>query len=73
MSEYASVVRGVGGYLPEKALSNNDLALMVDTTDEWITARTGIKTRYIAAEGETTSDLAAKASKRAMKARLARF
>jgi len=68
VSEYASVVRGVAGHLPEKALTNSDLARMVDTTDEWITARTGIKTRYIAADGETSSDLAAKASRKAMKA-----
>ncbi|MDP3738916.1 MAG: beta-ketoacyl-ACP synthase III [Hyphomonadaceae bacterium] len=68
MNEYASVVRGVGGYLPEKVLTNDDLARMVDTTDEWITARTGIKKRHIAADGEATSDLAAIASKRALKA-----
>ncbi len=68
MSEYASVVRGVGGYLPEKVLTNDDLARMVDTTDEWITARTGIKKRHIAADGQTTSDLGAIAAKRAMDA-----
>jgi 3-oxoacyl-[acyl-carrier-protein] synthase III len=68
VNEYASVVRGVGGYLPEKVLTNDDLAKMVDTTDEWITARTGIRKRHIAADGEATSDLAAIASKRALKA-----
>ena len=68
MIEYASVVRGVGGYLPEKVLTNVDLARMVDTSDEWITARTGIKKRHIAAEGEFTSDLAVEASRRALKA-----
>jgi 3-oxoacyl-[acyl-carrier-protein] synthase III len=65
--EYASVVRGVGGYLPKKVLTNNDLAAMVDTTDEWITERTGIKKRHIAADGEATSDMAAAASRIAMK------
>ncbi|RYE43584.1 MAG: 3-oxoacyl-ACP synthase, partial [Hyphomicrobiales bacterium] len=40
MTEFVSVVRGVGGHLPERALTNDDLAKMVDTTDEWITART---------------------------------
>jgi 3-oxoacyl-[acyl-carrier-protein] synthase-3 len=51
------VIIGCGAYLPEKALSNADLARMVDTSDEWITERTGIKSRHIAAEGENTSDL----------------
>jgi 3-oxoacyl-[acyl-carrier-protein] synthase-3 len=68
MSEFASVIRGVGGYLPEKVLTNEDLSKMVDTTDEWITARTGIRKRHIAADGETTSDLGAEAARRAMKA-----
>lgn len=68
MNEYVSVVRGVGGYLPEKVLTNDDLAKMVDTTDEWITARTGIKKRHIAADGEASSDLATVAAKRALKA-----
>lgn len=68
MSEFASVVRGVGGYLPEKVLTNEDLSKMVDTTDEWITARTGIRKRHIAADGETTSDLGAEAARRAMAA-----
>jgi 3-oxoacyl-[acyl-carrier-protein] synthase-3 len=56
--EYVSVVRGVGGYLPAKVLTNDDLGRMVETSDEWITERTGIKKRHIAADGETTSDLA---------------
>jgi 3-oxoacyl-[acyl-carrier-protein] synthase-3 len=68
VSEFASVIRGVGGYLPEKVLTNEDLSKMVDTTDEWITARTGIRKRHIAADGETTSDLGAEAARRAMKA-----
>jgi 3-oxoacyl-[acyl-carrier-protein] synthase-3 len=68
VSEFASVVRGVGGYLPAKVLTNADLSKMVDTTDEWITARTGIAKRHIAAEGETTSDMAAAAARKAMEA-----
>ncbi|MGO8954003.1 MAG: beta-ketoacyl-ACP synthase III [Rhodomicrobium sp.] len=57
MTEIRSVVLGCGAYLPSKILTNADLARMVDTTDEWITERTGIKARHIAAEGENTSDL----------------
>jgi 3-oxoacyl-[acyl-carrier-protein] synthase III len=68
VSEFVSVVRGVGGYLPSKVLTNDDLAKMVDTTDEWITARTGIRKRHIAAEGETTSDLGTVAAQRALDA-----
>jgi len=59
-------ITGVGSYVPEKVLTNADLEKLVDTTDEWITTRTGIKERRIAAAGEFTSDLAAKASLRAM-------
>ena len=54
--------RSIGAYAPSKVLTNDDLAKMVDTTDEWITKRTGIKERHIAAENETTSDLGAKAA-----------
>ncbi len=61
-----SIVRGVGGYLPPNILTNHDLAKMVDTSDEWITERTGIKVRHIAREGETTSDLAFEAATRAL-------
>ena len=50
-----SVVRGVGAYLPERVLTNAELAKIVDTSDEWIQQRTGIRQRYIAGEGETTS------------------
>jgi 3-oxoacyl-[acyl-carrier-protein] synthase-3 len=60
------VVLGVGGYLPEKILTNDDLSKMVDTSDAWITQRTGIRERHIAAEGELTSDLATAAAKRAL-------
>jgi 3-oxoacyl-[acyl-carrier-protein] synthase-3 len=61
-------IAGVGAYVPTKVLTNSDLEKMVDTTDEWITTRTGIKERRIAAKDEFTSDLAAKAAQRAMKA-----
>jgi 3-oxoacyl-[acyl-carrier-protein] synthase III len=61
-----SRVTGTGGYLPEKALSNHDLATMVDTSDEWIRERTGIRKRHIAAVGEATCDLAEHASRAAM-------
>jgi 3-oxoacyl-[acyl-carrier-protein] synthase-3 len=54
--------------LPEKVLTNHDLAQFVDTSDEWISARTGIRQRHVAAEGETTSDLAFHAATRAMQA-----
>jgi len=61
-------ITGVGAYVPAKALTNYELEKMVDTTDEWITTRTGIKERRIAAKDEFTSDMAAKAAQRAMKA-----
>lgn len=61
-----SRVSGTGSYLPEKILTNADLEKMVDTTDEWIVTRTGIRQRHIAAEGEFTSDLALHAAKRAI-------
>ncbi|MEO5344939.1 MAG: ketoacyl-ACP synthase III [Magnetococcus sp. YQC-9] len=57
---------GTGSYLPEKRLTNHDLARMVDTSDEWIFSRTGIRERRIAAVGEYTSDLAVQASRRAI-------
>lgn len=62
---YSRII-GTGGYLPEKILTNADLENMVDTSDEWIVARTGIKERHIAAEGETTCDMAFEASRQAM-------
>ncbi|MFA6384376.1 MAG: beta-ketoacyl-ACP synthase III [Candidatus Omnitrophota bacterium] len=58
---------GVGKYLPKKILTNSDLEKMVDTSDEWITTRTGIKERHIAAKDEATSDLAANAALEALK------
>ena len=59
---YASF-RSIGAYVPEKVLTNEDLEKMVDTTDEWIVKRTGIKERHLAAEDEYTSDMGAKAAK----------
>jgi len=61
-------VTGTGSYLPERIMPNSELEGMVDTTDEWIVARTGIKQRHVAAEGELTSDLAEHASRRALDA-----
>ena len=63
-----AVIRGCGAFLPEKVLTNDDLAGMVDTSDEWIRERTGIRERHIAGEGEKTSDLAAAASRAALRA-----
>ncbi len=65
MSIYARIA-GTGSYLPEKRLTNHDLEEMVDTSDEWIQARTGIEERRIAADGEHTSDMAVKAARRAI-------
>ncbi|TXI48514.1 MAG: ketoacyl-ACP synthase III [Lysobacter sp.] len=61
-------IAGTGSYLPEKILTNDDLSKIVDTSDEWIAARTGIRQRHIAAEGETTSDLGYNAAVRALEA-----
>lgn len=66
MSIIRSVAIGCGRYLPEKILTNQDLAKKVDTSDEWIVQRTGIRQRHIAAEGETTSDLGTKAAQNAL-------
>ncbi len=64
---YSRIV-GTGSYLPEKALSNHDLESMVETSDQWITERTGIKKRHILADDETTTDLAFYAAKKAIEA-----
>ncbi len=61
-----SVITGIGAHLPKKVLTNADLVKMVETNDEWIVERTGIKERRIAAEGELTSDLATKAAEKAI-------
>jgi 3-oxoacyl-[acyl-carrier-protein] synthase-3 len=57
-----AVVKGVGHYLPERVVENKDLETLVDTTDEWIRSRSGIERRHYAAEGQTTSDLGARAA-----------
>jgi len=62
MSSVYAAFRSIGAYVPERILTNADLEQMVDTSDEWITKRTGIKERHLAAEGEYTSDMAARAS-----------
>jgi len=61
-------VTGVGGYLPETVVTNNDLSRIVDTTDEWVQERTGIRQRHRAAEDQAVSDLAVEAAKRALEA-----
>ncbi len=61
-----AIIVGTGSYLPERVLTNNDLEKMVDTSDEWITTRTGIRSRRIAGPGEETSTMAATAAKRAL-------
>jgi 3-oxoacyl-[acyl-carrier-protein] synthase-3 len=61
-----SKIIGVGSYLPKKTLTNKDLEKSLDTTDEWITSRTGIKQRHIVSPGEQTSDLAFEAAQRAI-------
>jgi 3-oxoacyl-[acyl-carrier-protein] synthase-3 len=66
LSTVRSVIRGCGGYLPTRVLTNDDLAKLVDTSDRWITERTGIKERRIAAEGELTSSMGAVAARAAL-------
>ncbi len=68
MTIIRSVIRGCGAYLPEKVVTNAELAARVDTSDEWIVERTGIRERHIAADGELTSDLGIAAAKRALEA-----
>ena len=63
---YHSRIIGCGSYLPERVMTNDELAAMVDTTDEWIVERTGIRQRHIAADGQTTGDIAYEASVRAL-------
>ncbi len=63
-----SVIRGSGSALPKRAVPNAEMAVMVDTTDEWIVERTGIRNRYIAGEGETTATLATEAARKALEA-----
>jgi len=65
---YRAVIAGCGAFVPQNTLTNEDLAKMVDTTDEWITTRTGIKSRYITADNETTALLAVEAARKALAA-----
>jgi 3-oxoacyl-[acyl-carrier-protein] synthase-3 len=66
MNKLSAGITGVGAYLPEKILTNAEMEKIVDTSDEWIVARTGIRQRYVAAPHETTSDLAAHAARDAL-------
>jgi 3-oxoacyl-[acyl-carrier-protein] synthase-3 len=66
--KFRSVVRGVGACLPERVVTNDELAKLIDTSDEWIVQRTGIKQRHIAADGETTASLGTRAAARALAA-----
>ena len=61
-----SLVKGLGSALPKRKVTNEELAATIDTTDEWIVERTGIRSRYIASEGETTGTLATEAARRAL-------
>ena len=63
-----TVIRGVGSYLPERVVSNAELATRVDTSNEWIVERSGIRQRYVAADGQLTSDLAIAAARKALAA-----
>lgn len=67
MLKYSSVIIGTGSYLPKKIMTNDDLSKIVDTNDEWIFSRTGIRERRIAGENELTSDMAANAAIDAIK------
>jgi 3-oxoacyl-[acyl-carrier-protein] synthase-3 len=68
MPTYSAIITGTGSSLPEKRLTNADLSKMVDTNDEWIVQRTGIKERRIVSEGETTASLGTAAARRAVEA-----
>ncbi|MGA2500271.1 MAG: beta-ketoacyl-ACP synthase III [Tepidisphaeraceae bacterium] len=68
MADYSAIIVGTGSCVPERRLTNDDLSKMVDTNDEWITQRTGIKERRIAGDGETTATLGALACRRALEA-----
>ena len=63
-----SVILGTGSYLPEKILTNKEMELLVDTSDEWIVQRTGIHQRHVAAKDQTTADMAIEAARRAVEA-----
>lgn len=66
MTQYGAIIVGTGSALPDKRLTNEDLSAMVDTNDAWITQRTGIRERRVAAPGESTATLAAAAARRAI-------
>src|SRR5580692_9195035 len=66
MQTFSAILAGFGSQLPEKRLTNDDLSKMVDTNDEWITQRTGIRERRIAVEGETTATFATAAARKAI-------
>jgi 3-oxoacyl-[acyl-carrier-protein] synthase-3 len=66
ISNRRSVIAGVGSALPKRRVTNEELSLTVDTTDEWIVERTGIRNRYIASDGETTATLATEAARQAL-------
>ena len=63
---YRSLLVGSGAYLPQQIVTNDELAERIDTSDEWIRKRTGIRQRHVAADGEMTSDLALAAAKIAL-------
>jgi 3-oxoacyl-[acyl-carrier-protein] synthase-3 len=66
MTRPKTKIAGTGSYLPERVMTNDDWAKLVNTSDEWITTRTGIKERHFAADGEATSDMVTEAAKRAV-------
>lgn len=68
MSSIRSVIRGTGAYLPDRIMTNDDMSKIVETSDQWIQERTGIKQRHIAADDQVTSDLAVEAAKVALSA-----
>ena len=63
---YRAIITGTGAFVPQNVLTNEDLAKMVDTSDEWITTRTGIKRRHVTTDVETTAILAVEAAKPAL-------
>ena len=66
MTDLSARIAGIGSYLPERILTNDEISAMVDTSDSWIRERTGIRQRHIAGEGVTTCDLAERAARRAL-------
>src|SRR5688500_20294938 len=68
MSQFGAIIAGTGSFLPEKRLTNDDLARMVDTNDEWIVQRTGIRERRIAGPGDATATLAPAAARQGIEA-----